>query len=367
MKPDSGKRIFYFDFLRVISALAVVSIHVTSAPFTSLPVCSQAWDMNLLYNSAVHWAVPVFVMISGALFLGNQKRSSWQRILKVSVRHLLFLYLSWSLLYSIQIGWSTMIQSGPVQFVKIVLDTFFGGGRYHLWFLPMLIGLYLAEPLVNCFVKNRSLLRYFLVLGLIFSFLLPGLEKMQELFLTTGAAEKLGVYVQIVLGWCRDFEPAIGASQYLYYFVLGYALATCPVQKLKASSSWLLILTGYVFTVSVVWSASYHTQTMQGYFVNTWTLMMAAGIFSLARIKCPDGFSNRKVNQFLQIVSGWSLGIYLVHVMILEGVQYVFPSPETIWQVVWQMPVQIILVFTISMLLSALLSRIPYVRKLVQN
>lgn len=200
MKPDSGKRIFYFDFLRVISALAVVSIHVTSAPFTSLPVCSQAWDMNLLYNSAVHWAVPVFVMISGALFLGNQKRSSWQRILKVSVRHLLFLYLSWSLLYSIQIGWSTMIQSGPVQFVKIVLDTFFGGGRYHLWFLPMLIGLYLAEPLVNCFVKNRSLLRYFLVLGLIFSFLLPGLEKMQELFLTTGAAEKLGVYVQIVLG-----------------------------------------------------------------------------------------------------------------------------------------------------------------------
>ena len=88
MKPDSGKRIFYYDFLRVISALAVVWIHTSGISVGTQPVGSSAWLVSLFYDAGVHWAVPIFVMISGVLFLGSDKKSNWKVMLTKNIRQL---------------------------------------------------------------------------------------------------------------------------------------------------------------------------------------------------------------------------------------------------------------------------------------
>lgn len=73
----------YIDLLRVISAFAVVVIHVTSAAMNTTEVSSQTYMANALLNSIMRWAVPVFFMISGALFLDSKRevttKSSLQR------------------------------------------------------------------------------------------------------------------------------------------------------------------------------------------------------------------------------------------------------------------------------------------------
>ena len=62
---SSIKRTPYFDKLRIIAIIAVVTIHCCGKD--TLSVGSFDWNVINAYNCLVQWAVPVFVMISGAL------------------------------------------------------------------------------------------------------------------------------------------------------------------------------------------------------------------------------------------------------------------------------------------------------------
>ena len=48
-------------------------------------------------------------------------------------------------------------------------------GYSHLWFIPMIIGLYLTTPVLKLWVikGNKRAIEYFLVLALIFNFAVP--------------------------------------------------------------------------------------------------------------------------------------------------------------------------------------------------
>ena len=62
------KRCIYFDILRIVACFAVIIIHVCSWYLYS-DINSPNWQVFNFYNSIVKWSVPIFVMISGALFL----------------------------------------------------------------------------------------------------------------------------------------------------------------------------------------------------------------------------------------------------------------------------------------------------------
>lgn len=63
------RRTVYFDCLRVLATLGVIIIHVTSFNWGKVSVSSFDWQVLNFYNGIVRFAVPCFVMISGALFL----------------------------------------------------------------------------------------------------------------------------------------------------------------------------------------------------------------------------------------------------------------------------------------------------------
>ena len=66
-----SKRIVYLDYLRVFAAFAVICIHLLK--YGSVEFHSVEWWTYTAYNSLIRWAVPVFVMISGVFFSGQQK------------------------------------------------------------------------------------------------------------------------------------------------------------------------------------------------------------------------------------------------------------------------------------------------------
>ena len=73
-QTKTNGRILYFDFLRVFATLAVMIIHVASQNWwygTSVP--SFEWQTFNFFNSIVRWGVPIFGMISGALFLNKRE------------------------------------------------------------------------------------------------------------------------------------------------------------------------------------------------------------------------------------------------------------------------------------------------------
>lgn len=66
---DKQKRTIYFDYLRVMATLAVIMLHMSAQNWYVSDVNGYNWQVFNLYDSIVRWGVPVFVMISGALFL----------------------------------------------------------------------------------------------------------------------------------------------------------------------------------------------------------------------------------------------------------------------------------------------------------
>ena len=65
-KEKTKKRIYYFDVLRVIACLAVIMIHTSGTYVLRNFRTFNFWVRNL-FDSLSRIAVPLFVMISGAL------------------------------------------------------------------------------------------------------------------------------------------------------------------------------------------------------------------------------------------------------------------------------------------------------------
>ena len=69
MKHADPTSTAYIDQLRVLASVAVVVIHVTLGSLDTVPAFGTLWWIGHWICLVSQWAVPVFVMISGALLL----------------------------------------------------------------------------------------------------------------------------------------------------------------------------------------------------------------------------------------------------------------------------------------------------------
>lgn len=110
--------------------------------------------------------MPVFIMISGAIFLNPDFDLSWEKLFKKYLRRIVVSYLIWQLIYC---GWYYFAKEGDL----VTVAKFLIGSYDHLWHLPMIAGLYLVTPLLRPLARRRQLLEYYLLLALLFARLLP--------------------------------------------------------------------------------------------------------------------------------------------------------------------------------------------------
>ena len=67
------KRILYLDYLRIIATIAVILIHTASQNWHEFAPDTVTWNTLNLFDSVARFAVPLFCMISGALFLNRSR------------------------------------------------------------------------------------------------------------------------------------------------------------------------------------------------------------------------------------------------------------------------------------------------------
>src|SRR5690349_17287048 len=98
MSSQKPQNLDWINNLRMIALFAVIILHTTS------PVLGQyhkvpmwIWLTGDFYNSLVRFAVPVFVMISGALLLNKEYELS--DFLKKRLSRVVIPFLFWSCIY----------------------------------------------------------------------------------------------------------------------------------------------------------------------------------------------------------------------------------------------------------------------------
>lgn len=338
-----GGRLYYLDLLRVIACLSVVMIHVSAEFVVRGNKGPDFWVGNLL-DSLSRAGVPLFVMISGALMLDERYELTKKKLLGHIGRMAAF-YLVWSTFYCWQFGGFGSVTGALKQIIS---------GHYHLWFVPMIIGLYLIVPLLRLWVKEANVrcVEYFLLISAVFVFTAPLL------------AQVLGY----AFGWVSAFKTPLGnmnfdyAAEYVAYFVLGWYLNRGV--KHEKLICWLGILgailtfagTGLVATfVKVKGYPFYENATIN-------VLMHSAAIFVFCRMR----FSQPKkpggvMHGIVKWIGRCSLGIYAVHIFVISQVMGFFDGMHC----AAAMPLIFITTVVISCAASMILRLIPLVKKIV--
>lgn len=335
------QRVVYFDALRVFASLAVMVLHLAAQHWADVPVDSGAWRAFNGWNSAVRWCVPVFVMISGALFLERPiplKKLYGKHLVRIAVA-----FVFWSGLYAL-----VNLRRYELPALKFAVEWI--QGHYHLWFLFMIAGLYLVTPLLRQLVREEALARLFLLLALVFGFLLPELfSLLKPYFPTIGAA----------LGTSLSYADLRFVGGFSGYFVLGYWLNRRVLSRREEAAIYALGILGFAFTALGTQVLSNRTgaanSLLYGYCtVNV--LAEAAAVFTLFKQHCH--VSSRMVNA----LSAASFGAYLVHALFIDTLQFRFGVDTLSLSPALSVPLLAAVVFALAYGASFVLGKLPLVR-----
>ena len=167
-------RQYHLDYLRVFASVAIILLHVTAQNMRYVELAGTEWNIYNICNSASRWAVPVFVMISGALFLPREIPT--KTLYKKYISRMAIAYVVWSAFYAVADPIGNILFTDGFRISLIDIIGRFISGAVHLWFLPMIIGLYMCIPLIKQITKNDKLTKYFLLLAFVFCFVKKQIE-----------------------------------------------------------------------------------------------------------------------------------------------------------------------------------------------
>lgn len=92
------ERNYSLDLTRIAAVLAVVMIHVSSAFVSSYEINTLEFQTANVLDSISRLGVPLFVMISGSLFLDEKRKISTRNLYFKNIKGILFLLYLWSFL-----------------------------------------------------------------------------------------------------------------------------------------------------------------------------------------------------------------------------------------------------------------------------
>ena len=330
-----AQRLYYLDVLRFIATLGVICIHVSSKEIVS-SLASYNWYLSVSFDGLVRWSVPIFVMISGTLFLNPAKEISTKDIITKKISRLLMAYLFWWIFYSaLVMAWHYVFDDVFVFSLK---------PHYHLWFLPMLMGVYLLIPFLRKISPDKKILSYSLLIWFVY---------------ISGSFIFLNDDTQI-----SDLFRLNSVVGYSGYFLLGYFISTHSVSKKQSRIIYALGILGLLMTISgCVFSSVYFDRTDLRFFepLSPNVILTSMALFVFVKEKSTNKSSIK--NKFINYVRHDLFGIYLIHpVYILIFNHDMF---RNICNHIVTIPAVIVVVFIFSLYTTKLL-RLTQLRKIVE-
>ncbi len=346
-KENPVERTVYFDYLRVCATIAVIILHVSAYNWDVTDVYGKAYFVFNFYDSVVRWGTPVFLMISGAIFLNRDL--TIEKIYKKYILRMIVAFFSWALIYAL------FIKGNLYDRIKIVIT-----GYYHMWFILMIIGIYMCIPFIKEITKQDNIAKYYLLLAIIFAFLVPEISMIFNDFKWGEYTEK---FYKLIMSDISSMNMHIVLG-YASYFVLGYMLDKHELSRMHRNIIYLLGLFGVAFTIIADLIVALKTGECCDHYYGSFNINVmfeACAIFVLLKYK---SYNNRKLNELFRRISKYSFGIYLVHVLIRDQLNRVFGiNSLTILDPITSVIVISLVVFFISLIISFIMNKIPLIRK----
>jgi surface polysaccharide O-acyltransferase-like enzyme len=344
---------FPVDLIRCTAIVLIILVHTSGFPYQFYNPNISGIDIANWFGTNVYDAIgmlglPLFVMLSGALLLTRDKADEPLRVFyKKRLDRIAVPFIFWTIVYFI---FSFTVIGKPLSLYNVA-QGLLGGSYYHLWYLYVLMGLYAVTPIMRVLVKhlNRRLFSYLLILWFAGTVITP--------FIHTFTTFNFNPVMFVFFDW-------IG------YFLLGIYLLSAHFSRKTGITIAVLGLLGTVVGDWVVTGTA--GQQFTGYFHNymsATTIVASAAVFILLLSATPTRLQSQgKISRVMHWVSQNTMGIYLIHIIVLVALTYrvfgIFLNSLTYLPLI-DVPIYTALVFVISAVLVFALKKIPYVKKLI--
>lgn len=346
-------QLVYVKVVRSFALMVIVTLHV-AFPLIYLyqSIHYEEWWIANNFYILGKIGSPLFTMVSGLLLLNPTKEQPIGVFFKKRFFKVLLPFLAWSTIYLV---WRILARGEHFSPWEIMVLYVEGPVYYHLWFIQMILGLYLAAPILRIYIRhaNRENLTYFLSIWLVSVAILP----LTKRFL----GFEVGIDVVVTTG-------------YVGFFVLGHYLRNVTLTRRQIIPVLLTVVAALLFTQYITYALTIRTEGgYDNFFVANDSLnliVVAVGLFLF--FKTLDyGYLFQSVPLLEKVVlwiSSCSLGIYFVHVLIIEELasgHLGFTLSVTSFHPLLSIPSLALLTMTLSVIVTLLLKQIPFVRQIV--
>ena len=326
----------WINSLRALAALAVIMIHI-AGPVLYQNIFSSTWWIGHGLDTLSRFAVPLFLMISGALLL--HKEESIVQFAKKRASSILIPFLAWSILYYL---YANGFEGSTLVFIKTLVSE---GTSYHLWYFYMIIPLYFMVPLLRKIVSHipLSYIWYYAIIS-------------GTIVTAASLLEWMGGSLKI---YVNPFSPGVAL------LLLGYAL-THRNMKIRHINLIGMISVGVVFVGTYLLVE--HDNAFNGIFYDAlgiFVMLQTVMIFNFLNIN-KEIFNKIGKSKVIRIISTHSFGIYLLHPLVINILSPYFPQDLFTQQYGYTgFVIMFLSVLGVSIMLVWILSQIPLIKKIV--
>jgi len=336
--------------IRAAACMAVVILHTFFACFSLGTAGTIQYKITVLIRNLMFWAVPCFVMVTGALLLDPVREITYRKVFRKYIpRMVAALVLFAAVMKGIDLafGFSAWDSKTVPEFLKSLLT---GQGLWnHMWYLYTMIALYLLMPIFHGACRSVDRKTVWIAVGVMVLFLSvkPLLESIFDM--------SFGFYIPV-------------ATIYPLYLFLGRAMTAgepdfCGKRGLVGFSVLVVVFLAGMGVSTFVYLNKDMVQLKE--IVNDYsflaTVIGAVGVFGLIR---SIGTGGKKLGRILGFIDKHSFGIYLIHMIPLKIlVMKKLFNPYDIG--LWFVFVVAAGVFLISLLVAFALKKIPGLSKIL--
>ena len=361
MEKQAKSRLLSYDVIRIVAIMLVLLVHVSAYIVLYNPdPTTKEFILGNVFNGISRAGVPLFVMLTGALLLNEDRKFDAKTFYKKSFTWMALLMLGWTVAYGAfyaivfpllhhnPVAWDTV---GKTMWnYALTLPTMYP----HLWYMFMVVGLYLMIPVLRLFVKreNKSY-----ILGIILAFVVAQLA--------------VNTFNILAKGWTFNFTTIINkfhvepATGFVGYALTGWYVTNFKIDKRSRFALYGLSLAAVVFATSMVQTRIKTYSAVRGNFYEPLTLtafLYGLGVFVLLYTLCGE---RQTKNRLTALLSKDAFGVYIIHAVWLELLTMWFPYWEfPLHNVVLYMLLLFVAVTVVSYLTVWLVSFIPGVKKI---
>ena len=230
----SKTRIEWIDFVRAIAILTVLYIHATdgiyiisSDTIMNYTIYSRIFNFASLFIGRI--GVPFFLMITGYLLLDRsyddeRVRKFWNK----NCKGLIIVTVIWAIIYAVSLQFITV---GTIQVNFAEAGNLFFS---HMWYMPMIIGMYLSMPFVANALENfdpQTIKQATIVFALL-AFLLPFITIVFAMHGIENAS----------IQYCLGFSGGV----YGIYIILGYLVKKGLFKKYSSATMGLIAIASFI-------------------------------------------------------------------------------------------------------------------------